>query len=120
MINQRVRTTLAVLCMALLISQSGCMLWKVRNASPELKYFAAVSEYVVVKEAATMYAELPSASVGSIEQIFKVVVKGDKIVSDIDSLRKGEEVKSSEYVRATAAVLNVVTLLKNLIKPGGN
>lgn len=97
------RTAAAALVAAALLA-AGCVSLKAINASPEVKYYAALADYNSAKAIAAAYAEVPTTPVEHIDQILRVVRAVDVKVKAFEDLRTAGLASADRY-DAIVAVL---------------
>jgi hypothetical protein len=102
-----------------LLTASACATSQAVGGKPAVVYYAAVVDFVIAKEIAASYAELPSTPQEHRVALYDIAVKGDKVVAEIEALRLSGGVPDDRYALAARLLQTAARELEKYAATGG-
>lgn len=108
----------AVFAAVALLTASACATSQAIGGKPSVVYYAAVIDYVVAKEIAASYAELPSTPQEHRVALLDAAIEGDKVLAGVEALRAAGGVPDDRYELAAKVLQTVARKLEAIAAEG--
>ncbi len=113
----RFRRHAAVWLMLATFTLGGCATLAARNASPSVKFYAAVADYNTAKLAAVKYAEIPEVSASRVQEIVTVVELADAAIKGVVMKLAAGDATDSLLLNSAELLLSASRALRDVIGP---
>jgi len=113
MTKQKVRGLVVAMFAAFaLLTAPACATSQAIGGKPSVVYYAAVIDYVVAKEIAASYAELPSTPQEHRLALLALAEEGDKALIEVEALRAEGGVPDDRYALAAKVLQTIARKLE--------
>ena len=98
---------------------AGCISSQgLEDASPSVRYYAAVADYIQVKNLAVIHAESPSTSLATVKKIEVSVNEADAQLAVVEEMRQADLTTPDTYLAAAALLRGISAQLRTQIPLG--
>lgn len=113
----RHRSALAALIVGLAVFGSACVSWHAET--PAQRYYAALADYTIAKQAAAHYAVAPSTPASHVKVILDVVEATDKEIATFNETLASLPAQDDSWAAASQVIAAATRQLRSSLATGG-